>query len=150
MEKVTMNRFHGVFSLVLMAVSLLFGVYALMSDSVITGVIYMAVIAISIAVILYSYCSKCDCRLNSCGHIIPGKLTRFLPDRPDRGYNIFDYVGVLIPLAMMILIPQLSLWKNKILFSLFWGFLIIALIEIFFFVCKACRNEKCPICTKQQ
>ena len=145
-----MNRFHGVFSLVLMAVSLLIGVYALMGESRITGIVYLAVIAVSIPVILYSYCSKCDCRSNSCGHIIPGKLTRFLPDRPDSGYNVFDYIGVVSPLAVMILLPQLSLWKNKVLFSLFWVFLVIALIEIFFFVCRVCRNDKCLMCMKQQ
>jgi hypothetical protein len=144
-----MSRFHGVFSLVLVAVSLMIGVYVLISDSIITGIVYMAVIAVSIAVILYSYCSKCECRLNSCGHVVPGKLTRFLPDRTDRAYNIFDYFGVLLPLAVIILLPQLSLWKNKILFSLFWVLFVIALIEIFFFVCNACGNEKCPICNKQ-
>lgn len=145
-----MSRFHGVLSLVLVAVSLLIGVYALMGESMITGIAYLAVTTVSIPVILYSYCSKCQCRLNSCGHVIPGKLTRFLPDRPDSGYNIFDYMGVVFPLTVMILLPQLSLWKNKILFFFFWAFLVIALMEIFFFVCRACRNDRCLLCMKQQ
>ena len=145
-----MSRFHGVLSLVLVAVSLLIGVYALMGESMITGIAYLAVTTVSISVILYSYCSKCQCRLNSCGHVIPGKLTRFLPDRPDSGYNIFDYMGVVFPLTVMILLPQLSLWKNKILFFFFWAFLVIALMEIFFFVCRACRNDRCLLCMKQQ
>lgn len=145
-----MSRFHGLFSLVLVAASLLIGVYALMSDSIIAGIVYMAVIVVSIIVILYSYCSKCECRLNSCGHVIPGRLTRFLPERRDRGYNVFDYIGVLLPLAVIILLPQLSLWKNKILFSIFWVLLVIALIEIFFFVCTKCVNNKCPLCSREQ
>ena len=141
-----MNRLHGVFSLLLVVVSVLIGIYAIINDSVIFGFFYIAAVVLSIPVVLYSYCSKCNCRLDSCVHVIPGKLTKFLPDRQDKGYNIFDYMGVSLPLGIIILFPQLGLWKNKVLFFSFWVLLIIALFEIFLFVCKGCANDKCPLC----
>ena len=137
------NRFHGVSSLSLIFLSILIGLLAILGESFLMGLVYIAAILISIPIVIYSYCSKCICRLDSCGHIFPGKLSKWLPSRKQSNYTFWDILGVILPLIVLFVFPQFWLWKTKILLFVFWVLFIIAFAEIKLFVCKECKNEKC-------
>ncbi len=139
------NRLHGVLSLFWIFFSLIIGLLSIIDESLAMGMLYIAIVAFSFLTVVYSFCSKCTCRLDSCAHILPGKLTKLLPERKQTHYTFWDALGILIPLAVMLAFPQFWLWKNKILLIIFWLFFLIAIIEIKLSVCKACKNEGCPL-----
>jgi len=138
------NKFHGVFSLILIFFSIIIGLLFIMNKSLPMGLLYITIIIISQVIIVYSLCSKCICRLDSCVHIFPGKLSKFLPSRKQNNYTVLDILGAAVSFAVLIIYPQFWLWENKIFLIIFWLFLFIALIELRLFVCRNCINEKCP------
>ena len=138
------NKFHGVFSLILIFFSIVIGLLVIMNKSLSMGLLYIVIIFISPVIIVYSFCSKCICRLDSCGHILPGKLSKLLPSRKQNNYTMLDILGTFVSLTVLIIFPQVWLWENKIVLIIFWLFLFIALVEILLFVCRNCNNEKCP------
>ncbi|MZP29034.1 hypothetical protein GTO91_04825 [Heliobacterium undosum] len=142
------DRWHGVLSIGLIGLAFVLGFVALLpySSSIAFG--YLLVLVLAVPVIVFSYCSKCLCRVYACGHVFPGKLTLWLPERKSDAYGLADYTGVIVPLLLMVGIPQYWLWKHTYLFSAFWVLLAIAVAEIRAFVCKGCGNEHCPLLTK--
>ncbi|ODS42727.1 MAG: hypothetical protein MSIBF_05370 [Candidatus Altiarchaeales archaeon IMC4] len=143
------RRFHGVISLFLIFFSIIIGLLSILSDSLPTGLLYVAIILISPLIVIYSFCSKCICRLDSCAHIFPGNLSKLLPPRKQGNYTGLDILGAAIPLAVMLLFPQFWLWENKILLIIFWLLFLIALAEIKLFVCNGCKNKNCPVHEKK-
>jgi len=143
--KTNTNKLHGILSLCLIIVANIIGLASILSVNLDMGLIYLAILLISLAIITYSYCSKCPCRLESCAHVFPGKLTKFFPKRKPGSYTLLDISGVLVPMLVMTIFPQFWLWQNKIYFVLFWTLQIIAFIEIKMFVCKQCKNKYCPL-----
>ena len=135
---------HGVFSLSLIFFSIIIGLLSILSESLPMGLLYVAIILIFPLIVVYSFCSKCMCRLDFCGHILPGKLTKLLPPRKQNNYTVVDIIGVVAPLTVLLVFPPFWLWKTKILFIIFWLLFLIALAEIKLFVCRKCKNEKCP------
>ncbi|MBM4271134.1 MAG: hypothetical protein FJ139_03100 [Deltaproteobacteria bacterium] len=142
------NRLPGIVSLLLFFVAVLIGVFAIFRVSPSATWLYIGLILASSSVVVYSYCSKCSVRLTSCGHVIPGWLTQFLPVRDQGDYSVTDYLGTAISFVALVGFPQYWLWKDKLFFFVFWTLLIAALIEIRLFVCVACGNEKCPLCKR--
>ena len=143
------RRFHGVLSLSLLFGALIVGLVSVFHGSVAMGAVYTAIIPLSLLAITYSFCGKCSCRRDSCGHVFPAKLSRLLPPRTDSNYTQLDYAGVVLAFVLLVGFPQWWLWGNKVLFAVFWALIVVSLVEIRLFVCKGCNNEKCALCTRQ-
>jgi len=142
------GRFHGVFSLLLIFGSLVAGVISVFDESWAMGTVYIAIILFSMPMITYSFCSKCMCRIDSCGHVLPGRLTKLLPARKQVGYTALDILGLVVPMMLLLGFPQFWLWKNTPLLIVFWVLVLIGLTEVKLFVCAKCTNERCPMYTQ--
>jgi hypothetical protein len=136
---------HGVISLLLMAGALATAMVNVWQASVYWGLAYLLLLAGGAGSILFAYCSKCPCRLQSCGHVIPGWLTRFFPARPQEPYAVMDYLGVMVPLILLVAVPQPWLRHNLPAMILFWMLITTGGIEILLYVCKGCNNDRCPM-----
>jgi len=143
------NKFHGVFSLVLVFFSILIGFFSIGYHSLLMGILYLLITIISSVSVLYFYCAKCYCRFNSCVHIFPGKLTRHLPFRDQGEYTRQDYLGTIIPISIIFLFPQFWLLKNLTLFVFFWISLLAGVVQINTFLCRTCENKRCMLCKKE-
>jgi hypothetical protein len=140
-----MNRqIHGILSLLILAAAVITATVAILQTSVIWAVLYIIGIFLSCLVLIYSFCTKCPCRKTGCGHVIPGKLTRFFPPREEGPYTFWDRTGVVVPIVFMIVFPQYWLLSHPTFFYLFVGLCLIAAADIQFFVCKGCNNRFCP------
>jgi|GEM_PF-254574 len=142
------RRFHGVFSLLLVFGALIIGLVSVFHESVAMGVVYLVIILVSLPTIVYAFCSKCTCRLDSCGHVLPGPLTRWLPQRKQGDYTRLDFAGLLVPFLVLAAFPQWWLWKSMVLFAVFWVLFLLGLVEIRRCVCPDCTNKRCPLCTR--
>jgi hypothetical protein len=140
------GKFHGVFSLLLILAAVVMALFYLLSRSIGWGLVYLCIIIIANPVILYSYCAKCLCRQDACSHIFPGKLTRLLPARKQAPYSFLDYFTTAISFTVLFGFPQVWLRQRPAIFILFWILLIVGLVEILIFVCRACSNTNCPNC----
>ena len=148
MEHTTLSmrgRFHGLVSLALVFSAVGIALIYMLKLSVALGVVYLAVIIITLPVVLYSYCAKCTCRDGACSHVFPGRLTRLLPARKPGPYSRMDYLGTALSLLALFGFPQLWLWQTKTVFIVFWIILTAALVEIIFLVCRTCNNQSCPL-----
>lgn len=129
-------------------VTICIGLFSIAKFSLISAVLYIAIILIFTSLIIYSFCAKCDCRLESCSHVFPGKMTKLFPDRKQTKYSNLDRFITSLSLVFILIFPQLWLWKIKFLFILFWVLFLAAVAEILLFVCKNCNNQKCPVWVK--
>ena len=141
-----MKKFNGVTSLILFAVSMLIGLHILWINAVNLAVFYVIILLAACILIPYVYCTKCPCRKTNCAHILPGLITRFMPDRDPENYTILDWAVVMTFMGLLIVLPQCWLYENILLFTVFWTLSIIAGIQILFFICKTCDNKKCILC----
>jgi hypothetical protein len=140
------SKFHGVASLLLESLAIVIGFTAVWQAHKVAGVIYAILILAAVPLILYAYCSKCEVRLTGCRHVIPGQMTRLLPARKNEHYGILDYVGLTLPVAVLVAFPQPWLLENMLLLILFWACLAGGLVQILLRVCKGCGNQKCIMC----
>jgi len=140
------SKFHGVFSLILILISVVMALGYVLINSIGWGLAYLSIVVVANPVILYSYCAKCLCREDACSHAIPGKLTRLLPLRRQGPYSFWDYFATALSLVALLGFPQFWLWQSKGLFILFLILVTIGLLEILFFVCRTCSNANCPNC----
>ncbi len=138
------DKIHGVVSLFLFGIALTIGFISILLNNLNIAVLYLFILFISSFIICYFYCLKCPCRLDNCGHIFPGKLTRIFKSKKSKGYTFIDYFLVGIVLLLLIGIPQYWVFQKTTLFFIFWILLLIALIEIRLFVCRRCSNVFCP------
>jgi hypothetical protein len=141
---------YGVWSLILIFLAVAVGVVAIARFSKLIALMYIIVSLVSFIIIVYSFCAKCPCRQSECGHVLPGKLTKLLPNRAEGFYTKRDYFGVLIPLLLMLGIPQIWLAARLQLMIIFWALFIIAGVEIAIKICKSCENRYCPINSKRR
>lgn len=140
------EKIHGIISLFLFSGTAVISFIGINKFSTKFAIEYLLIVIISFLIIIYSYCTKCKCHEYNCLHIIPGFIVKILPKRKTGKYLFWDYIGVIIPMVLIIFIPQYWLIKNMILFLIFWTLLIIALVEIINIVCKACINDNCLLC----
>jgi hypothetical protein len=142
-----MNRkFHGILSLTLVGVAIILGLFSITRESLLMGLLYVAISAVSSCTVVYAFCAKCPCRLHDCAHVLPVKLTTLLPPRKEGPYTALDLIGMSVPLLLIFLFPQFWLWKNPIFLIIFWVLCVVVSIEIVCYVCKGCQNEYCPLC----
>ena len=140
-----MNRqIHGILSLLILAAAVITATVAILQSSVMWTVLYIIGIILSCLVLIYSFCTKCPCRNTDCGHVIPGKLTRFFPSREEGPYTFRDKTGVVVPIVFMIVFPQYLAALQPVYFFLFAGLCLVAAADIQFFVCRGCNNCFCP------
>jgi hypothetical protein len=140
-----MNRqTHGILSILIMSAAVLTATFVILQSSAIWAVLYLVGILLSCLVIVYSFCTKCPCRKTGCGHVIPGKITRFFPPRAEGPYTLRDLAGVVVPLVFMIVFPQYWLLSRPVYFIVFAALCLVAAADIQFFVCKECSNRHCP------
>lgn len=142
------REIHGVISLFLVFAAVVIGLISVFRGSTPMAVAYLVIIFLSTIGIIYSFCSKCSCRSEGCGHVLPGKIAGMLPPREEGAYTFPDIGGVVISLILLFAFPQHWLWGTPILMIIFWVFIIIGLIEIRIYVCPMCSNENCPMCAK--
>lgn len=140
------HRFHGVMSLGLIVVSLAVGFFVVASSSPSVALIYLVLSLSGGVAIVYAYCAKCPCRNDSCGHVLPGLLTRMLPRRDAGPYQWGDYLATTVALLVLFGFPQPWLLANPVAFWIFWGIGAAGLVEILLFVCRRCQNRECPVC----
>ena len=140
------TKFHGIFSLCLLYVSIAIGLVSIFYESENLGLIYGAVIVISPLIIVYSYCTKCLCRGESCGHLFPGKLAKILPFKEQKRYTFMDIMCVVMPVAALLAFPQFWLWRHTFILIVFWVLIAMSILEIRYYVSSNCTNELCLIC----
>lgn len=142
------HNIHGIISIVLVFLSFGIGVVSIAIYSVIVSLISVLTIILAFVTISMIYCSKCKCR-NNCNHLIIGKIsTLFSKFNPDK-YTKKDLIwGVIVPMFIAIGLPQYWLIKNPTLIILYWGVIVLAGLEVYFFVCNNCLNDKCSMCRK--
>lgn len=136
---------HGILSLILFFMAVGIGAISIVQTSSLMAITYMLTSAISFVLIVYSYCSKCSCRKHTCGHVLPGIITRFLPHRIEASYTIMDYIGVALPIIVIVVFPQYWLKNNILLLVSFWSLILVAVVDILLKVCKGCENENCRL-----
>ncbi len=141
-----MKKFNGITSLLAFGMSVFIGLYVLWINSVNLAILYIVIMLAAVILIPYVYCTKCPCRETKCAHLLPGLLTRFMPDRDSESYNVFDWAIVMILVGLLMLLPQFWLYENMLLFSIFWILSITAVLQIQIFICKTCDNKKCILC----
>jgi hypothetical protein len=136
---------HGLISLLFVAGATATALVNVWQASIFWGLAYLLLLVGGAGTILFAYCAKCPCRLQGCGHVIPGWLTRFLPARNQGTYGVMDYLGVIIPLVLWVTVPQTWLRHHLPAMILFWMLLAAGSIEILLYVCKGCNNDRCPM-----
>jgi len=139
------NRVHGILSLLLITSAVATGWVAVAAAGLWIAVAYTLVIAMATPVVLYAYCAKCTCRHTGCRHVIPGRLTAFLPWREPAPYHFADYAATAVALLLLLGLPLPWLFGYKGLLWLYILFLSAGMTEILFLVCRGCGNRNCPV-----
>ena len=142
------QRFHGVLSLVFISIAVIIALIYMQSHSNSLGLLYLLIILLSVPMVIFSYCAKCTCKDRACSHVLPGMLTRLLPERKQGPYTKGDYFWTAVSLAALLGFPLFWLWQSKPLFVVYSTLLLIGLLEILLLVCRACSNQNCPVSTR--
>ncbi len=140
-----MGTFHGITSLILLALAMLVGLIGVALNAPTAALVYTLVLGVAFLVICAAYCAKCPCRTNACGHLLPGLVAQHLPTRRQTPYNKADLTFTASALAAMVFYPQYWLWLHPGLLTLFWLLTAGAVIQIILRVCRRCQNPHCPM-----
>jgi hypothetical protein len=140
------SRLHGIVSLALIAAAMAIGWWTTLGSNLLAGLFYGALLLIGSFLIVYVFCTKCPIRASGCRHVLPGRLTPWLPARLQTPYTVSDYLAVGVILLVLIAYPQIWLVPHKITLLLFWLLLAAGLLEIILFVCQGCGNVRCLVC----
>jgi hypothetical protein len=148
MEKKRFN-IHGIISILLFFIVMGIGVVSIAIHSISLSLISLLTISLALVAASIFYCSKCKCR-NNCNHWIFGKISILLSKYNPEKYTNYDLIlGTIMPFLIAIAFPQYWLVKSPVLFVSYWGLSIIAGLDIYFFVCNNCLNDKCSMCRKK-
>jgi hypothetical protein len=139
--------FWGVFSLGLVISAFTLSAFVILQSNVRYGWAYILLAILGSTIVIFSYCAKCPIK-NNCLHVFPGLVARLFPTRKSAPYRNLDYLGVLLPLSLLILLPQFWLWDHPQLMLLFWLFLSLASGIILTRLCSHCGNQNCPLCMR--
>lgn len=141
-----MRKVHGIVSLTVLMIPFAAGLYAVITASLNAGLLYAALLLVLPMIIIYSFCAKCSCKSDGCGHVLPGKIAALMPDRRGKKYSGLDMAGVIIPFLVLVIFPQPWLYGNTLLPIIFWVVLAVSLAYIRLYVCIGCENTECPFC----
>lgn len=122
------------------------GLYAVITASFNAGILYAVLLLVLPVIIIYSFCTKCSCKSEGCGHVMPGKIAGLMPDKSGQKYTGCDMAGVIIPFLILVIFPQPWLYTNTLLPIIFWVVLAASLAYIRLYVCIGCENTECPFC----
>jgi hypothetical protein len=140
------NKFHGYTSIILFFAAIATGIYAIAFYSITMAILNAIFLILMILSVSFYFCSKCPVR-ERCGHWIFGKVSQLVSKFKNEKYNTFDMVfGTMLPIVIVILLPQYWLIKTPLLLVVYWGLMAIAGIQVSFFVCTRCDNHKCVMC----
>jgi len=137
------KRFHGITSILLVAVAIAIAAVATFRASWVLGVVYLALCAVSLLTIVYAYCAKCPCK-EHCAHVLLGKAAMAF-DRQPGPYTATEIGALILAGLLLIGLPQCWLWRYTGLFVAFWVLNAIAVTQIRIVVCPACDNTHCPL-----
>ena len=140
------NRTAGAISILLLVVAFLIGTYSILQYNLLAAIFYFFTVLTGFFLNVYFYCRKCPhIADNSCRFVVFGKVACLFPkDRIGEKYTYRDVIIILIPRLFMFFFRRPWLYKQKILFVVFWVLILIALFLWVKSVCRTCRNEKCP------
>lgn len=141
-----MRKIHGIISLTMLMVPFIVGLYAVITASFNAGILYAVLLLVLPVIIIYSFCTKCSCKSEGCGHVMPGKIAGLMPDKSGQNYTGRDMAGVIIPFLILVIFPQPWLYTNTLLPIIFWVVLAASLAYIRLYVCIGCENTECPFC----
>jgi hypothetical protein len=141
-----MRIFHGLLTGVLLASMLTLAVRAIALDSIVLAVVYVAVAIAAFTGMVAAVCTKCECRLTACGHLLPGPLTRFLPPRAQTPYTTLDWSIVTAAALLLVGPPQYWLARDTTALVTFWVLGATAAVDVRLYVCARCGNRLCPMC----
>ncbi len=116
---------------------------AISRESFLLAAVYCLVLVLALVAVLLAFCSKCTCK-NRCGHVIPGKIARFI-HRQAGPYSAFELAIVAVAFLLIVGLPQFFLWGRSFLLIGFWVLVAIALLEIRLAICTRCENRNCPV-----
>ena len=138
------TKFHGLMSLGLVGAAVVIAAVTAFAESLLLGVVYLAVCAGAIAAVINAYCAKCPCKAN-CGHVIPGKLALMLTHRRPGPFTKGDLAIVGVGLLILLGVPNVWMRQNATLTVVFWVLVVVGVVQIRSFVCRACGNNLCPL-----
>jgi hypothetical protein len=138
------RKTSGLLTLGGVALALAAAAQSLFQESAALGTAYLILASLSIPVVLFAFCAKCPDR-NDCGHVLPGPAAAAMFGKRNRSpYTAGDRILTSAALAVLLLLPQIWLWKHPIAFGFFWIVMIAAAAGIRSRVCPGCRNVNCP------
>jgi hypothetical protein len=140
------NRTVGAVSISLLAAAFLIGAYSIFIYNRLAAFIYILVVTAGYVLNVYYYCRKCPhITDDSCRFVVFSKIARLFPDNMiGKPYSTVDVVIIWLPRLFMFFFPRAWLFRQKILFIVFWVLILVALYLWVTRVCRTCRNEKCP------
>ena len=130
--------------------SMLFIAFAtLSSHSGSLGVIYLFILILTNAYVVYGLCTNCvyPWEYNDC-LFVPGWLVSAILPRRSGVIKPEEKKYIMISFAIMILFPQIWLIRHMFVFLLFWLLALPLLVYFPLVLCKGCKNNTCP-CNKQ-
>lgn len=140
------NKFHGYTSIIFFFAAIGIGIFAIANFSVSIAILNAIFLILMILSVSFYFCSKCTVR-SQCGHWIFGKVSQMLSKFKNEKYNTFDLVfGTLLPILIVIVLPQYWLLKTPLLLIVYWGLMAIAGLQVSKYVCTRCENYKCMMC----
>jgi len=142
-------KFPGLLSIILLFTAAGIANYQLYTQSFMLGAAFTVCFPLSLLNMLYHYCRKCPhVTRKTCRHVIFGWLVQklFKPLKPSK-YNVRDITLASLPTAIVMLISQYWLFKNKYLFIAFCVIMLIAVIIVRISLCKSCENTYCKLCS---
>lgn len=143
-KQTMVNKFHGIFSLLLAGSAILLSLIMMFKNSTALGVTFTVFCLISTVAIIRLFCAKCSSREN-CGHVFPGAIADklFKQVKPDP-YTFAEIAVFVLCMAGVIILPQFWLFKNVWAFASYWVILGFVGIYIKKNVCTTCENNYCP------
>jgi hypothetical protein len=138
-------RQHGFLSVILFFSAIGVALTILFLSTTSVGIIYSCIVVIGSGGILFSFCTKCPCRDHHCSHVILGPLSKILPNRQTTPYSNGDILGLIGSFLIILVFPQMWIWKYPFWGILFWALTIAAVADILNSVCPQCKNIRCPL-----
>jgi len=138
-------RAHGVLTLGLLLLAFLTGLVGVALVAPLPAILYGALIAAGLPLLVFLFGGKCLCRGKRCVMVYPGRLSLHMPDRPSATYTRTGFTGILGTLVVLSVFPLYWLWQTKGLLILFAVLGMAAHAEIVMVVCRACENCRCPV-----